>query len=147
MVIVAVAFGAALSTELDSLSSPVLSFLPVTLFFIGYGEGLFSQPLTTPQYALAWTGLGLIHFLAAIFADRVKVRYAHPLYLGAYSLLTWSVIWSLIERSTFVWTLGLWILCVHHISASDPFQTPSDMGRVHRSRLWKFNNAFCETRS
>jgi hypothetical protein len=74
--------------------APVLSFLPVTLFFIGYGEKLFGQPLTTPQYALAWTGLGLIHFLAASFTDRLKIRYAHPLYLGAYSLLTWSVMWS-----------------------------------------------------
>ncbi len=90
--------------------SPVLSFVPVTLFFIGYGETLFAQPLTTPQYALAWTGLGLVHLIAAIVTDRGQVRYAHPLFLGGYALLTWSVAWSLIERSTLVWTLGLWIL-------------------------------------
>jgi hypothetical protein len=90
--------------------TPFLSFLPVTLFCIGYGEQVFGRALTTPQYALAWTGLGMIHFAAAAFLDRAKVRYSHPLFLGAYALLTWSVLWSLIERSTLVWTLGLWIL-------------------------------------
>jgi len=90
--------------------TPFLSFLPVTLFFIGYGEQLFGRELTTPQYALAWTGLGIIHFLAAIFTDRAKIRYSNPLYLGAYMLLTWSVLWSLIERTTLAWTLGIWIL-------------------------------------
>jgi hypothetical protein len=90
--------------------APILSFLPVTLFFIGYGKQLFGQPLATPQFALAWTGLGLVYFLAAIFTDRARVRYAHPLYLGGYALLSWSVLWSLADRSSLVWTLGFWIL-------------------------------------
>jgi hypothetical protein len=32
------------------------------------------------------------------------------LYLGGYIFLTWAVLWSLIERPTLVWTLGIWIL-------------------------------------
>jgi len=56
---------------------PFLAFLPATLFFIGYGEKLFGTQLTTPQYALAWTGLGIVHILAAIFTDKAKVRYSH----------------------------------------------------------------------
>ena len=89
---------------------PFLSFLPTTLFFIGFGERIFGQPLTTPQYALAWTGLGIIHFLVAIFLDRAKTRYVNGIYFGAYILLTWAVLWSIIDRATLVWTLGLWIL-------------------------------------
>ncbi|HUE99283.1 MAG TPA: hypothetical protein VMN99_08500 [Anaerolineales bacterium] len=89
---------------------PFLAILPVTLFFIGYGERIFDQPLTTPQYALAWTGLGVIHLLAGMFTDRAKVRYAYGFYLGAYTLLSWAVVWSIFERSTLVWTLGVWIL-------------------------------------
>ena len=89
---------------------PFLSFLPITLFFIGYGERIFGQPLTVPQYALVWTGLGTIHFLVAAFLDRVKVRYANGLYFGAYALLTWAVFASMFDRSVLVWTLGLWIL-------------------------------------
>jgi hypothetical protein len=36
---------------------PFIAFLPVTLFFVGYGEQIFGQALTTPQYALIWTAL------------------------------------------------------------------------------------------
>lgn len=89
---------------------PFLSFLPTTLFFIGYGERIFGQPLTTPQYALGWTGLGTIHFLVAAVLDRAKIRYANGVYFGAYALLTWAVLWSIIDRATLIWTLGLWIL-------------------------------------
>ncbi|MCI0554534.1 MAG: hypothetical protein L0287_26600 [Anaerolineae bacterium] len=89
---------------------PFLAFLPATLFFIGYGKQIFGQALTLPQYALIWTGLGIIHVLAGTFVDRAKVRYAHGLYLGGYVLFSWAVLWSVFERSTLVWTLGLWIL-------------------------------------
>jgi hypothetical protein len=91
---------------------PALAFLPATLFFIGYDEKIFHQSLTTPQFALVWTGLGIIHLLAGIFLDRAKVRYAHGLYLGAYALLTWAALWSLIDRATLVWSFGLWILAL-----------------------------------
>ncbi|HSG45019.1 MAG TPA: hypothetical protein VLA72_17870 [Anaerolineales bacterium] len=89
---------------------PFLAFLPTTLFFIGYGEKLFGTQLATPQYALAWTGLGITHILAAVFTDRAKVRYSHGLYLGGYAVLSWAVIWSLTDHPTLMWTLGLWIL-------------------------------------
>ena len=89
---------------------PFIAFLPATLFFVGYGKQIFGQPLTTPQYALIWTVLGAIHVIAGALTDRAKVRYAHGLYLGGYILLSWAVLWSVIERSTLVWTLGLWIL-------------------------------------
>ncbi len=61
---------------------PFLAFLPVTFFFIAYGEQIFGQPLTIPQYAFVWAGLGIIHVLAGITVDRAKVRYAHGLYFG-----------------------------------------------------------------
>ncbi|HEU0295271.1 MAG TPA: hypothetical protein VFR47_21200 [Anaerolineales bacterium] len=96
-------------TRLPMFIEPALAFLPVTLFFIGYGEALFGKPLDTPQYALAWTGLGLAHFVAAIFVDKSKERHAHGLFLGGYILLSWAVLWSLLERPVLVWTLGLWV--------------------------------------
>ncbi|HLF74225.1 MAG TPA: hypothetical protein VI524_07765, partial [Anaerolineales bacterium] len=89
---------------------PYIAFLPATLFFLGYGEQILGQELGTAQYALIWTGLGVIHVLAGIFTDRTKVRYAHGLYLGGYVLLSWAVLWSVFERPTLVWTFGLWIL-------------------------------------
>lgn len=89
---------------------PVLAFLPITLFFIGFGERIFSQPLTTPQYALAWSGLGVVHFIVGVLVDRAKVRYADGLHFGGYALLTWAVLWSIGNRPVLVWTLGLWTL-------------------------------------
>lgn len=89
---------------------PFIACLPVTLFFIAYGERIFGQPLTIPQYALVWAGLGLIHVLAGTTVDRAKVRYAHGLYFGGYVMLSWAVFWSIFDSSTLVWTLGLWIL-------------------------------------
>ena len=97
-------------TRLPLLIEPALAFLPVTLFFIGYGKAIFGNALTTSQYALAWTGLGIVHLIAGGLIDKTKERYSHGLYLGGYILLSWAVAWSLIERSTLVWTLGLWIL-------------------------------------
>jgi hypothetical protein len=89
---------------------PFIAFLPATLFFIGYGKQIFGQALTTPQYALIWTALGAIHVTAGALLDRVKVRYAHALYLGGYIFLSWAVAWSVFDRATLVWTLGFWIL-------------------------------------
>jgi hypothetical protein len=97
-------------THASHSASTIIAFIPTTLFFVGYGERLFGKALTTPQYALAWTGLGILHILAAVFTDSAKERYSHGLYLGGYSILTWSVAWSIFDRSTLVWTLGLWIL-------------------------------------
>jgi len=89
---------------------PFIAFLPATLFFIGYGKQIFGEALTTPQYALIWTGLGALHTLAGILLDRAKVRYSHGLYLGGYIFLSWAVAWSLFDRSTLIWTMGFWIL-------------------------------------
>jgi len=89
---------------------PFIAFLPATLLFIAYGKQIVGQPLATPQYALVWTGLGIIHILAGVIVDRAKIRYSHGLYLGGYVLISWAVLWSIIERPTLVWTLGLWIL-------------------------------------
>ena len=97
-------------TRLPIFIEPVIAFLPVTLFFIGYDRMLFGQALTTPQYAYAWTGLGIVHLIAAFFTDRAKVRYAHGFYLGAYVLITWSALWSILETTTLTWTFGVWIL-------------------------------------
>ena len=42
-----------------------LAFFPTTLFFIGYGERLLGQDLTTGQYGLVWFGLTLTTLIAA----------------------------------------------------------------------------------
>lgn len=89
---------------------PFIAFLPATLFFIGYGKQLFGEALTTPQYALIWTTLGALHILAGALLDHAKTRYAHGLYLGGYIFLSWAVAWSLLDRTTLIWTLGFWIL-------------------------------------
>lgn len=94
---------------------PVLSFIPVTLYFIAYGKTLFGAALTVPQYALVWCGLGLIHFMAAGLTDHTEERYAHGLYLGAYVLLTGAVLWSAFDQHALLWALGTWI-CVAAIS-------------------------------
>jgi hypothetical protein len=91
---------------------PFLAFLPATLFFIGYSVKIFHQHLAPSQFALVWTGLGAVHLLAAVIIDRAVVRYAHGLYLGAYALLTWAVFWSVLDRGTLVWSLGLWIIAL-----------------------------------
>jgi len=110
LVVLVIASSRLYHTRLPLFIEPVLAFIPTTLFFIGYGESLFGKSLATPQYALAWTGLGILHILAAIFTDHIKERYSHGLYLGGYALVSWSVAWSIFDRSTLVWTLGLWIL-------------------------------------
>ncbi|HSO14069.1 MAG TPA: hypothetical protein VLT51_16960 [Anaerolineales bacterium] len=110
LVVLVIASARLYHTHLPLFIEPALAFLPVTLFFIGYGESLFGKALTTPQYAFVWTGLGVVHIIAAILTDKSKERYSHGLYLGGYVLLSWSVLWSMIERSTFVWSFGLWIL-------------------------------------
>jgi hypothetical protein len=110
LVLLVIASARLYRTRLPLFIEPALAFLPVTLFMIGYAKTLFGAELTTPHYALAWAGLGLVHFVAGILTDKSKERYAHGLYLGGYVLLSWSVLWSLLELSTLVWTLGLWIL-------------------------------------
>jgi hypothetical protein len=107
---------------------PFLAFLAVTLFFVGYGRQVFGQLLTTPQYALIWTMLGAIHILAAIFTDGLKVRYAQGLFFGGYLLLTWAVLWSLIDPSLLVWTLGFWILAL---------LTSAVLAHFHRHQTWE----------
>ena len=97
-------------TRIPLFIEPAITFIGTTLFFIGFGESIFGQALTTPQYALAWTNLGIIHIIAAILVDKAKERYAHGLYLGGYIMLSWAVLWSIVERSTLVWSFGLWIL-------------------------------------
>jgi hypothetical protein len=89
---------------------PWLAFLPVTLFFIGYGGAIFGQPLTTPQYGIVWSALGLLHLLVGALLDRVEIRYARGPYLGGYVFAIFAVLWTLANRSSLLWTLGLGIL-------------------------------------
>ena len=89
---------------------PGLAFLPVTLFFIGYP--VFGRPLTLPQYGLVWSALALTHLLAAIWLDRTAARYSHGLYLGGYGLTAFAIVWTLLDRTTLLWTLGLGLMAV-----------------------------------
>ena len=110
ILILTVAFARLYQQRWPLFFEPFISFLPVTLFFIGFGGRIFGAPLSTPQFALVWAGLGAIQLIAAALTDRLAVRYANGLYLGGYILLAWAVAWTLNENSILVWTLGLWIL-------------------------------------
>ena len=44
--------------------APWLTFLPVNLAFIGYGDRLIGRPLTAPELGLVWTGLAALYLLA-----------------------------------------------------------------------------------
>jgi hypothetical protein len=85
---------------------PWLAFFPVTLFFNGYGRAIFGQALTTPQYGIVWSVLGLMHLLAGMLLDRTRVRYAHGPYLGGYALSVFAIVWTLADRGVLLWTLG-----------------------------------------
>ena len=103
---------------------PWLAFLPVTLFFIGYGERLFGASLTAAQFGLVWSCLGLVNLIAAALLDPLQERYPHGLYLGGYGLALAAVVWTMVSASfqvtalgwsldsspALVWTLGLWVL-------------------------------------
>ncbi|MCP4536760.1 MAG: hypothetical protein GY832_06405 [Chloroflexi bacterium] len=97
---------------------PWLVFFPVTLFFVGYGEVIFGQPLTLPQYGIVWSVLGWAHLLAGVLLDRAKVQYAHGPYLGGYALGAFAIVWAfalamqetLPDYTMLLWTLGLGIL-------------------------------------
>ncbi len=94
---------------------PWLVFVPVTLFFIGYGQRLFGGALTSSQFGVVWSLLGLVHLLVAVPLDQVPFdktrgkspRYAHGLYLGAYALGTFAILWTLADEGALFWTLGL----------------------------------------
>ena len=103
---------------------PWLAFLPVTLFFIGYGERLFGASLTAAQFGLVWSCLGLVNLIAAALLDPLQERYPHGLYLGGYGLALAAVVWTMVSASfqvtalgwsldsspALVWTLGLRVL-------------------------------------
>jgi hypothetical protein len=92
---------------------PWLAFLPVTLFFVGYGELLFGVALTSAQFGLVWSCLGIINLIAAAVLDPLHERYAHGLYLGGYALALLSILWTVAAPAVLTWTFGLWILiCV-----------------------------------
>ena len=110
LVILAIVFARVHYRSWPLYIQPFISFFPTTVFFIGYSEKIFGQPLTTPQYALVWTGLGILHFLIGAILDGTKTRYANGLYFGAYTLLTWAILWSILDRTVLVLTFGLWIL-------------------------------------
>jgi hypothetical protein len=110
LVLLAIAAARLYQTRWPLFIEPLLAFVPVTLFFIAFGTRFFGQSLTTPQFAWVWTGLGIVHLLAAVFVDRAKVRYAHGLYLGGYALVSVALLWSIVDRSVLVWSFGLWIV-------------------------------------
>ncbi|MCP4534455.1 MAG: hypothetical protein GY831_24950, partial [Delftia sp.] len=89
---------------------PWLAFLPVTLYFIGYGPSLFGQALGTPQFGIVWALLGLAHLCIAALLDHALVRYAHGLYLGGYALGLGAIGWTLADQNALFWTLGLGIV-------------------------------------
>jgi hypothetical protein len=89
---------------------PVLAFFPVTLFFVGFGSGIFGQPLATAQYGFIWIGLALLHLVSAAILDPLKNRYAHGLYLGGYCITLLALAWSAPDRFVNTIVLGLTLL-------------------------------------
>jgi hypothetical protein len=89
---------------------PWLTLLPVTMFFVGYGELLFGTSLTSSQFGLVWSCLGMVYLLAATILDPLKERYAHALYLGGYVLALLATFWTVDAPAELTWTFGLWVL-------------------------------------
>ncbi len=88
---------------------PALAFFPATLFFIGYGERLLGQALTSAQFSIVWSALAMTHLLVALGLDRNRTRYSHGLYVGGYVLTVFAIVWSLADSGVLLWTLGLGI--------------------------------------
>ena len=121
---------------------PLLSFLAVTLFFIGYGERIFGQALTTLQYGSVWSGLAIIHLLAAALLDKNRIRYAHGLYLGSYTLSLFAISWTLLDSASLVWTLGLGILMAVASAFSVHFNHHRTWDEIMRLLFGEKENAF-----
>ena len=57
-----------------------------------------------------WSGLGIVHLLAAVLLDRDKIRYSHGLYIGGYGLLVFALLWTIGDAGAIVWVLGVTLL-------------------------------------
>jgi hypothetical protein len=107
---------------------PWLAFLPVTLFFIGYGSSLFKAPLSSIEFGIVWSCLGIVHLLVAAVLDSQKVRYARGLYLGGYALAALSVFYTVSSLSILSLTLGLLVLISLGSALYD---------HAHRHKTWR----------
>ncbi|MBW8009641.1 MAG: hypothetical protein FVQ83_00175 [Chloroflexi bacterium] len=89
---------------------PWITLIAATLFFIGYGERVFGQPLTVEQYGIMWSGLSIVHLVPAALLDKLKTRYSHGLFMGGYALSVLAILWTIESQSDLLWTLGLGVL-------------------------------------
>ena len=79
-----------------------LSFVPYTLAWIR-----FDPALSSAQVGIVWSALALSHLAIAIALDRTKARYSHGPYTSGYALAVFAVGWTLFDRGTLLWTLGV----------------------------------------
>jgi hypothetical protein len=93
---------------------PVLAYLAVTLLFIGYGEVMIRQELTSAKFGIVWAALGAVHVIIAAGIEqaqkRLKTSYMHGIYLGGYILMVFAIFWALRDQAAFLWALGIWVV-------------------------------------
>ena len=91
---------------------PALAALLAVLFFNAYAPVLLGHTLEWYQYGLVVCGIAWLHLLIAAGLDPLKTRYAHGLYLGGYGLAALSVLWTVFDLPSLLWTLGAFILAM-----------------------------------
>lgn len=89
---------------------PVVAFFLVTLFFNAYSQQLFGTKLSLAQYGIVWVVLGAVHVTLAALLDFHPRRYARGLYVGGYALTVLAVLWTVVDRMSNLYALGLAIL-------------------------------------
>jgi hypothetical protein len=97
-------------TSIMSHAASWLSFIPITVAGKLYGDLVLSTDLEAVQYSLLWLGWAGLLFVAGYLTDRSEVRYAHGPYLASTLLGFFSLLWSIPDRITNIYTLGGLIL-------------------------------------
>jgi len=80
-----------------------LSFLPYTLAWVRFTD------LPRVQFGILWSAFAIAHLVIAALLDRSQTRYSHGPYTSGYAIVIFSIVWTLLDRGTLLWTLGLGI--------------------------------------
>jgi hypothetical protein len=105
-----IAMARAYHSRLPLLALPPVACLLGILFFNSYARQIFGHDFRTGEFSLVAGAIGLAHFLAAALLDRLKTRYSHALYAGAYALTGLQVITAASDRPFLASALGLFLL-------------------------------------
>lgn len=91
---------------------PFLVAFLATLFFSAYSPNLFGRALEWYQYGLVFCAVAWLHLLVAAGLDNLGTRYSHGLYLGGYGLAVVSILFSVVDLPTLLWTLAGFIVAM-----------------------------------